>query len=290
VGTLPPLDLVLSEATIASRQVDIINARTAVGNASDQLRLLLNIEQGPVWEAEIVAETDARTSSIEPDLAEAIKRALAERPELARQRLDVERLQIEARFARNQVLPLLNLGLSYGYRGLGGDVILRDPETNEVIALIPGGYGDALDQIRDRDFDTWTVSLLFAMPLQNRAAKAAAASAGLEADQGAAQLTQLQQQVVTEVRAAVRQVLAAAEGIRSAEASRRLQEKNLQAEQKRYENGMSTSFQVTQIQEDLTQARSVEVTAIASYRRALTEYYRAIGQLLEQTGVELIGP
>ena len=290
VGTLPPLELVQSEATIASRQVDIINARTAVGNAADQLLLLLNVDQGAAWESEIVAETDARTASIEPVLAQAIETALAERPELARQQREAERLQLEARFARNQVRPQLNLGLSYGYRGLGGDVVIRDPETQEVIEVIPGGYSDAVDQIRERDFDNWALSLLFAMPLQNRAAKASAASAGLEAEQGETQLALLRQQVITEVRTAVRQVLAAAEGIRSAEVSRVLQERNLEAEQKRYENGMSTSFQVTQIQEDLTQARSLEVTAIASYRRALTEYHRAIGRLLEETGVELIDP
>jgi outer membrane protein TolC len=65
-----------------------------------------------------------------------------------------------------------------------------------------------------------------------------------------------------------------------------LEEKNLDAEQKRYENGMSTSFQVLQIQEDLSEARSREVTAVATYRRALVQYYRAIGQLPAQNGVE----
>ena len=70
--------------------------------------------------------------------------------------------------------------------------------------------------------------------------------------------------------------------------STRLAEKNLDAERKRYENGMSTSFQVTQIQQDLTAARSREVSAITGYRKALVEYYRAIGKLLEQNSIEVL--
>jgi outer membrane protein TolC len=85
-------------------------------------------------------------------------------------------------------------------------------------------------------------------------------------------------------------VTTAAQQIESARASVRLQERNLDAEQKRYENGMSTSFRITEIQEDLTQARSRQVSAVTAYRRALASYYRAIGSLLEENGVELAGP
>jgi hypothetical protein len=53
---------------------------------------------------------------------------------------------------------------------------------------------------------------------------------------------------------------------------------------------MSTSFQITQIQEDVTQARSNEVTAKITYRTALAEYYRAIGRLLEQHDVGIDDP
>ncbi len=52
---------------------------------------------------------------------------------------------------------------------------------------------------------------------------------------------------------------------------------------------MSTSFQVLEIQEDLSAARSREVTSITTYRLALVRYYQAIGGLLEQSGVEIAG-
>jgi outer membrane protein TolC len=111
----------------------------------------------------------------------------------------------------------------------------------------------------------------------------------LALEQGLAELEQLQLQIVTEVRAAARRVETAAKQIESARVSLRLEERNLDAERKRYENGMSSSFRVLEIQEDLTQARSREVTAVTAYRRAIAELYRAIGVLLEQKGVELEG-
>jgi len=75
--------------------------------------------------------------------------------------------------------------------------------------------------------------------------------------------------------------------VEAASASRRAQEKNLDAERKRFENGMSTSFQVLQIQEDLTQAQSSEVQAVTNYRTNLVEFYRTTGRLLEQRSIEI---
>ncbi len=289
VGTKPPLELVQSEANIATRLEGIIQATTAVGNAGDALRLLLNIDQGALWDAEVVAETDPRRPPAEIDLARAIERALAARPELAGQKIELERLEIEAKFARQQTLPRLDLGLGYNFSGVGGDVLEVDDQGN-VTGRINGGWNDAFKQVTKADFPTWQVSLQLAYPLQNRTARAQSAIAQADLDRGRVVLTQLQQQIVTEVRNAARQVRAAAQQIEAAGASRVLQERNLDAQQKRYENGMSTSFEVTQVQEDLSLAKSNEVQAIAGYRRALAAYHRAIGDLLGENGITIDDP
>jgi outer membrane protein TolC len=285
VGTLAPLELVQSEVGIATREEQIILARADVEAAEDQLRRLLHLEQGALWSLPIVPTTPPETERIEPDLEQAIAAAFEERPELASQQLRLDLLDLEARFARNQMLPRLDLEARYGYNGIGGDV--RD-ENGRVV--IPGGRNDAFDQVADRDFDGWRLALTFAYPLQNRAARARRAIANLDLEQGEGELEDLQEAIRVEVRSAVRTVRTAAQQIDSTRASRRLAEQNLDAERKRYENGLSTSFQVLEIQEDLTAARSREVAAIAAYRRALAEYWRATGRLLEAEGVELDDP
>lgn len=290
VGTLPPLELVRSEANMATRDEDIIRAKTNVGNANDQLRQLLNVAPGDAWEVEIDPETDPRIAAVEINVADAITKALGERPELAQQKLQMERLALEARLTKQDSKPQLDLTLQYGLSGRGGDLRAIDQEDPDPDPPVVSStdFGDALEQLTKRDLDGWTVGLTFAYPLQNRAARAQLTIAELEVEKAQAQMANLEQQVRTEVRTAARSVLAAAQQIESAGVSRKLQEKNLEAEQKRYENGMSTSFEVTQVQEDLNAAKSREVTAIASYRRALTEYYRSIGRLLDETGVELV--
>lgn len=290
VGTLAPLELVQSEAGVATQREAIITARTAVGDAADQLRLLLNLDQGPLWMAELIPETQPDMEPVAVDLQAALDTALAERVELTAAEAELERARLDATLARSLARPTLDLDLSYDLTGLGGDIVVDRDEDGNPIAILPGGYSDALDQITGRDFEGWRVGLEFAVPLQNRAARAQRASADVAIASEEIQFHALEQQIATEVRTAARNLDSAWEQVESARASRRLQERSLEAEQKRFDNGMSTSFQVLQVQNELTAARSREVSAITGYRRAIVEYQRAVGELLEASSIRLAGP
>ncbi len=290
VGTLAPLELVTSEAGIATRKEEIIRARALVGDTEDLLRQLLNLNEAEVWAASIAPETDPEMPPIKLDVEGAVETALERRAELRARRLGQDNLQIDALFRANQARPELNLALNYGYNGLGGDVTSRDFLTGEILFEAPGDYGDALDQITGGDFDGWSAALNFTYDIGNRQRKAQRALAEVAVERGEAELEDLELLVITEVRRLARLVEASAEARESARVSTRLAEKNLDAEQKRYQNGMSTSFQVLEIQEDLSQARSREVNTIAAFRKALTRYYQAVGTLIEEAGVELLDP
>jgi outer membrane protein TolC len=272
VGTMAPLELVQSEAAIASREEDIIRATSNIGDAEDVLRQLLNLPSGELWERAIEPTTVLETEKVAISVDEAIATAYAERPELRTEELRVAQAQLDAEFFRNQLKPSLDLNLNYGFSGVGLN------------------FSDALSQVTGLDFRGWTARLVFAYPIQNRAARAQSAIANLDVERLETELDQTKTTIATEVRRAARAVETAAKQIDAARISREFQEKNLDAEKKRYENGMSTSFQITQIQEDVTQARSNEVTAKITYRTALAEYYRAIGRLLEEHDVGVDDP
>jgi outer membrane protein TolC len=289
VGTLAPLELVQSEAGIASRREAIIRARADVQNAEDAIRQLLNLDVS-AWDIGLMPTTEADTTPIAVDLEAALANAFSERPEMTIQKLVVDNLELDSRVLRNLKRPALDLELRYGYNGLGGDVLIPgDPgdPTAPPAGVIPGGWGDAWDQIVDRDFDGWQAGLQFRYPIQNRSARARSTIADLAVEQGYTQLDEVELQIRTEVRRAAREVETSLEQIEAAQASMRLQEENVEAEQKRYENGLSTSFEVLRIQEDLATARRALVRAIALYRRALVAYWAAQGRLLEQKGIEL---
>ncbi len=287
VGTLAPLELIQSEAGMATRRDEFIRATIDVGNAEDDLREALNVPDGPFWETEIVPLTPTDITRIEIDPREAVKEAIENRPEVRSKRIENKNLEVDYQYRKNQKKPQLNLTATYGFNGLGGPVSLRDFDTGEVLLTAPGDYGDALSQVRDGDFPGWSYALNLAVPVQNRERKAQLAVAEIAIERGQAELEQLELQVSTEVRKAARSVTTAEALVDSTRVSRRLEEENLKAEQKRYENGMSTSFQVLQIQEDLSQARSNAVKAETGYRKALIEYLKAIGRLDESVDVQI---
>ncbi|HSS50500.1 MAG TPA: TolC family protein [Thermoanaerobaculia bacterium] len=272
VGTMAPLELVQSEAAIATREGTIIGAAAAVGNAEDALRRLLNVPPGSLWETPIEPTTKPETDRISINVNEALQTAYDSRPELRSQDLQLALAKINADYFRNQLKPSLNLQVRYGYTGAA-------PTFNV-----------AFDQVTGLDFNNWQASLVLSYPLQNRSARAQSASANLDVDRLKLLYESEKTVVSTEVRTAARGVETAAKQIDAARKSVEYQDKNLDAERKRYENGMSTSFNITQIQDQLTQARSVQVQAIVGYRTALAEYYRAIGKLPAQDGVTIDDP
>ncbi len=305
VGTLAPLELVTSEAGIATREEEIIRGQAQIEDAADELRRLLNLDERTFWDLQIVPTTSPEIARIEIDLEASLDSALVERPEIGRQELQIESLEIDSGFLRNQRKPDLNLNVSYSRNGLGGTRTTCDrpggptpedffggPCPDEFLRVDEVDYWKALGQlgtgVLGQVFEGWNVGLNLSKPLQNRSAKAAVRVAELALDQGRLELRDLMLTIRTEVRTAARGVETAGKQIDSARVSRELAEKNLDAAQKRYENGLWTSFQVLEVQEDLTAARTREVESITNYRRALLAYFRSIGALLEQEGIDLV--
>jgi outer membrane protein TolC len=283
VGTLAPFELVQSEAGIARRESEIIRNEAEVGDAADNLRRLLNLPEGDLWLLDIEPETEPGMDPVAVDLSAALRTALEERTELRSKAYEIDRLEVNSEYFKNQKKPRLDLTLGYGSNATDG--VVTDPRTGEI--LRDNDIFDSLSSAISRDFDGWTAQLNFGFPIQNRTAKANSAIANINLDKGRQELTDLEQQITTEVRSTVRQLQAASQQVRANRAERVAQEKSLEAERKRFENGMSTSFQVLEIQEDLSNAQSAEVQAVTNYRIQLAAYNRAIGKLLEVSGITI---
>ena len=287
VGTLAPLELVQSEAQIAIREEDIIRARGAVGDAEDLLFFFLNVDQGEAWSKSIVPDTEASIEHPQVDLGEAIRTGLAARPEILTQQLRIQALGLDQTFFRQATRPRLDFKATYGLSGLGGDVVIRNPDGT-LNSTISGGWSDAFDQVTGFDFPGWSVGLELGIPIQNRTARARRAIADLAVEGGKLTASELELRVTTEVRAAVRRLETSREQLASAKVSARLAERNLDAERKKYDNGLSTAYQILQVQDDLTAARYRQVSAVTGYRIALVEYYRATGSLLSSSNVTIL--
>lgn len=284
IGTSAPIDIVQSEATVAAREQEIIVAENLVEAAADNLKFLMGFENPEDWRSVIVPVDTLDVGVVPVDAEEATRTALAERLELKQRLLteDINRLAVVA--AHNATRPRLDLVASYGLTGAAGT--FRDPQTGQVISQ---GLGDALEQIVDRDYDRWAAGVQFSLPLGNTEARAALAQRRFALGQARQQLAALRQSIVAEVRAAVRNLDAGAKSIAAAGKARELAERNLDAEQKKFANGMSTNYQVLQIQEDLAAAQASELQSLVLYKKNLVTLKVATGTLLASSGVTLAG-
>ncbi len=286
VGTSAPIDLVQSEATVAARQQDLIVARNQAGNAEDTLKAVLGFDTPVEWMTPLETTEQAETDRLEPALAEAIRTALAHRPELLQQELSIDALEINERLARNATLPSLNLNAQYGFSGLGGTLNEAEP----IPQALKSGFSDSWNSVTGWDFPAWALGVTFSMPIGNNEAEATLVRRRWELQQGEARLRSMQQMIIQQVRVAVRALSDGAANIDAALASVELAERNLEAEQTKFDNGLSTNFQVLQIQEDLAQAQLTLIQAYLSYRRAMSGYRVATGSLLTEHGIEIVDP
>ena len=285
VGSLAPIDIVQTEVGIATAEQEIIIAEGLIGDAQDRLKRLLNFDRAK-WNVAIVPADELRAEQPAVDVEDGLKRALVDRPEILSTRYDVDSNRIRYEFWRNQTRPQLDLVGSYGYAGLGGTTTIRDDMGN-VVSRTNGDVWDSLRQITDRDFKNWSVGLNFSYPILNRRARGQRGAALYTWEASKATLSTVEQNVLLEVRSAARDIETARRSTVAAQKARELAERNLDAERKKFENGMTTSFQVLQITNDLSAARTSELQSLAVYRKALSAYHYAVADILDWKGIKI---
>jgi outer membrane protein TolC len=207
------------------------------------------------------------------------------------QNLDVDDLQI--RSAHNQLRPDLSLTGGYTSQGRGGiyyqrQNIFGDTGTASAITtIIPGGFGDALDQLFGFGYPVYAFGLQLRLPLKNRAASADLADALVQKRQDTLAVRSLEQQVRLDVLQAVSQVESSKAAVKLAAIAVDFAQKRREAEQKRYDLGTTELFFVLQAQNDLVTAQSTLVRQSINYRQNLLNLIQRTGELLEQRGIAI---
>jgi outer membrane protein TolC len=275
VGTMAPLDVVQAQSEVAGREEGVIVAENDLREAEDTLKRSISPGNDRVmWDLRLIPTDRPSAAAYPVNLDSAIAKALEGRTDIQVARKNLERADIDVRYARSQTLPQVDLVGSYGGSGVGGTQIIRDGFGGPIIETIPGGYGDATSQVFGGDFPNWRIGFNLSYPILNRSAKAGAAQARLAKEQLEAGLKRLEMNIVSEVRTAARAVETNLKRVESTKAARVLQEQRLDAEEKKFAAGMSTNFLVTQAQRDLANAQVNEVRALADYRKSQVTFER----------------
>jgi outer membrane protein len=322
IGTMAPIDVVRAQSEVATNRQNLIVAQTV---QLQQQQVLLNlITKNPldpkVVNAEIVPTdnpvqpAEVATSSFEAALQE----ALQNRPDIRQQDYVLQSADINVRATRNALLPVATLTAQYGTVGLSGNSptlgtatpiaglavvganglpvtvlnslsqpvqIFLPATTTPVTGINKNGFGGAMNQAFQNTFPDYSVQFSLAVPIRNRQAQADNQRAILTQRQLEAQVQQLRNAALLDVRNTSIALEQDRARVEAAVQARVLQEQTFDAEQKKYQLGASTVFLVIQTQRDLTTAQGNELRALVDLVKAKADYERALGRTLNANRV-----
>ena len=288
VGTMAPIDVLEAQAEVAARESEVIVAEEAVERNADRVRLLINDpETQNFWDVEIQPIDAPQLDEVEIDLDEAVRTALARRPSLSGFRVELDTRNFNVRYTRNQMQPRVDVVGSYTVNGLGGNRILREGFGGDITSEIPGGYNDALSQLFDNEFRDWSLGLNFSYPLGNSTADAAHAQAQVDFRRQRAIVENQELLIAQQVRITARLIQSNRKRIEATRAARELSQERLEAEEKKFEVGMSTSFLIVQAQRDLATAAGNELQAVIDYNKSIVAFRRVTGTILDEQQIDV---
>jgi outer membrane protein TolC len=276
IGTMAPIDIVEAEAEVAQREESVIVAEAAIDRTEDTLRALIyDPAMRGFWTVKIEPTDRPPFVPTPVDVDSAVSNALDRRTDLLQARKTLESSNVDIRYLRNQTLPEINAKVDYGVTGIGGSQSIRGPGNGfigPVIGTEIRPFSTVLNDLFANDFPAWTVALNFTYPLGNSQPESNLAKARLQYSQSQTQLRSQQLQVSTQVRDAARSLTTNQKRVASTRASRGLQQRRLEAEEKKFTAGQSTSFFVFQAQRDLAVAQNNELRAILDYNKSRVDF------------------
>jgi outer membrane protein TolC len=324
IGTMAPLDVTRAESELATDRQNLIVARTAQLQQEQNLKNAISKDPlAPNFVNVQIIPTDKPTppEAIEaPSFEDGLREAFSKRPDLQEQYYNEKNADIDVRATRNALLPIATLNGRWGAQGLSGDssifgapvttaggqivdanglpVFVTDAAGNSVPVFVPNtstpvigtqkdGFGTAQSQIFHNTFPDYAVFLNLSIPLRNRAAQADNQRAILTARQQQAVMQQLKNNALLDVRNTYIALVQDRARVEAAGTARELQRQTFEAEQKKYQLGASTVYNVILTQRDFITAQGTELRAMADLVEAKANYERAIGRTLEVNRVTI---
>jgi outer membrane protein TolC len=267
VGKLAEIERAAAEAEVALRREDLINANSALATSRLTLLRLMNPAKTDFWSRDVAIQTPPTPprETLEQVVLH-VQVAMRMRPDLNQARTLVQRDDLEIVKTRNGLLPKMDLFMTLGKSGYASS------------------FGGSYDHLHQRGYDL-LVGVSAEYPILNRSAVATNQRAHLSRRQAVESVNNVAQLVEVDVRSAYIEVERAKEQVATTAVTRKLQEVKVWAETTKFSNDKSTALLVALAQRDLLQSQISEVVAVVAHLKALVEFYRLEGSLLERRGI-----
>ncbi|MBI5235875.1 MAG: TolC family protein [Deltaproteobacteria bacterium] len=265
-GVMSALDVSHAESAAAARLDQVLIARRGVKDKEAALKLLISGDVYGIKDVELTPSEEASVEPVEAKLDDALKTAFSKRPDYLELKSEIEKSRLRIRYAENQRYPLIDLEASYGFNGLG--------ET-------AGQSWRSLDSNPE-----WSLGVRFKMPLEGTGAQAELAGARLASSQSLLKLKRLEQRTIIKTDLIIKDLRDCLIRAMNAKRSTALAKNTLKAEEEKLNAGLSTTYSVLKVQDDLSMARLNEIGASIDYNKTLVRYNMEKGTLLEALGLK----
>ena len=290
LGAISPLDIYQPEQNFANAQVSVTRARYQLQQAEDRVRRQIAADLDPeIRNLPLVLIESADPPIYMPsyESEETIRKALLMRPEIRQRRTNLAIDDYNIKRDTNAQRPDLSINAQYSATGLGGNLYENSLLGGASQLLAAGGFPTAMNQLFQFNFPTYSMGITLDLPLRNRRAAVNLANSVLQKKRNMYELRSLEQSVRLDVLNAITGVELSKAAIQQAAVALDFSQKRLDAEQRKYDLGVSTAFIVLDAQDDLVQSQADLLQESIGYRRSMVTLLQATGELLQARGIQL---
>ena len=265
-GLASSIDLLEAETGVAEREDGLLAIEQCLKLAEDNLKYLTNlVDDVELWNARI-EPLDKPVFKKEPlDLVQGLKDAFQYRPDYKAAKLELKNQNIRILVKENATLPAIDLVGSLGLNGLDK------------------GYQGALKP----DYKKWSAGVKMSYPWGNKKAKGDYEKAYLTKRQLLISFERLQQQIILEVRDALRRVNIAEQKIATAKKRTDTETARYEAIEKRFAKGLVSAHDMLEYQEDLSDAETNYIQSLIDYSGSLINLDKTVGVTLVKNNIKL---
>jgi len=279
VGVSAPIDILEAKAEVASYESQIIQAEKNVQLAENNLKKILNIS----LEKFVINPVDIPEKlSIPVDFNGFLLEALNNRPDIKRAKLDMANNKIRVKYARNQMMPDLQLTASYYTTGQGGDQLIYGPgsifESRPVIGVVTKDVWNTINDTVSNIYKNFSVRLDLTLPLSNKKVKAELMKSKLNLKSSFLSLKKVENDIYAEVKDVVKELETNAKLVESNKIALKLEERKLKAEEKKLSVGLSTNYQVLNYQRDYATALTNSLKSVVDYMMTIAKINKVLAR------------
>jgi outer membrane protein TolC len=297
IGTLAPLDVVNSDSAVATDKQALVASKSNLEYQQLIMKQAIarNLEDPALTNAPVIPTDRVALDRLpEEDMKQddLVQQAFVNNPQIEQATLNMKNDEITMKAEKNGLLPVVDAYAFYGASQLAG---AQNPDAlnfNTGGPYAPGtfasiGYGTAFGNLFNSMAPDKGVGVNITIPLRNRVAQADQARSQLEYRQAQMRLQQLYTQIRIQVVNGLYALTNDRAQVGAAQAGQEYAAQSLDAEQKKYKLGASTSALVLQQQRNLAAADNTLISSTAAYAKDRAALLQLLSNTLDRYSINI---